>query len=271
MGRRAEYGGRVAVASLNTRGTPLFCSGLAERYRAIGEYFEAADVDVVNFQEVLSYWHLRQLRAGLPSFRYAGYRPSLLGPAGGLVTMSRRRLGRTIYKRFPRLPGRSAAALPWRSRVMAPWKGSLMVQLDSLWLINTHLLANIDGDWSEKSRYYELHRHQLEALTSIVESVVGPLVVTGDFNIARESSLFEEFVKGSRLADAFEDCPPTFHPEYLGLAQRAHCIDFLLFSGDSLRAEKAHLILADKVPMKHGAGFASDHLGLTATLATRGA
>jgi endonuclease/exonuclease/phosphatase family metal-dependent hydrolase len=273
MSQRSEYGNRVSVASLNTRGTPLFGSRLAERYRAIGEYFEAGDVDVVNFQEVLSYWHLRRLTAGLPSFRYAGYRPSALGPAGGLVTMSRRRLVGTGYKRFPRLPGRSAAALPRRSRLMAPWKGSLMVRLaePALSLINTHLLANFDGDWTENNRYYELHRHQLAALTSIVESVAEPLVVTGDFNIARDSSLFEEFVKDSRLADAFENCPPTFHPEYLGHGQTAHCIDFLLFSRDSLRAEKAHLIFTDKVPMKNGADFASDHLGLTATLAISGA
>ncbi|TDU91705.1 endonuclease/exonuclease/phosphatase family metal-dependent hydrolase [Kribbella voronezhensis] len=271
MGQRPEYGSRVSVASLNTRGTPLLGSRLAERYRAIGEYFEAGDVDVVSFQEVLTYWHLRQLTAGLPSFRYAGYRPSALGPAGGLVTMSRRRLVGTVYQRFPRLPGRSAAALPRRSRLTAPWKGSLMVRLaePSLRVINTHLLANFDADWTEQSRYYEVHRHQLAALTSIVESIDGPLVVTGDFNISRDSSLFAEFVEKSRLADAFEDCPPTFHPEYLGPGQRAHCIDFLLFSRNSLRAEKAHLIFTDKVPMKNGAGFASDHLGLTATVGTR--
>jgi endonuclease/exonuclease/phosphatase (EEP) superfamily protein YafD len=109
------------------------------------------------------------------------------------------------------------AALPRRSRLMAPWKGSLLTRLadPDVWLVNTHLLANLDGDWSEQSRYYELHRHQLAALASTVESLAGPLIVSGDFNIARESSLFEDFVKASRLADAFEDCPPTFHPEYL--------------------------------------------------------
>jgi hypothetical protein len=77
-------------------------------------------------------------------------------------------------------------------------------------------------------------------------------------------------VKASRLADAFEDCPPTFHPEYLPPDKTPHCIDFLLFTGDSLKVENAHLIFAGKLPMKTGPDFASDHLGLAATLTAGG-
>jgi endonuclease/exonuclease/phosphatase family metal-dependent hydrolase len=247
---------------------PIFGSRLAERYRAIGEYFEASDLDVVNFQEVLTYYHLRQLTTHLPSFRYAAHRPSAVGPAGGLLTMSRRRISAQTFQRFPLPAARSASALPRLTRFKAPLKGSLITRLaePEVWVINTHLLANFDGDWSTKSRYYELHRRQLAALASVTGSTVGPLILTGDFNIARDSQLFDDFLTASHLADAFDtNCPPTFHAEYLGPGKSPHCIDFLLFS-DTIKAENSRQILADKLPLPTGPDFASDHLGLAATL-----
>ncbi|QNE18078.1 endonuclease/exonuclease/phosphatase [Kribbella qitaiheensis] len=260
--------GQLTVASLNTRGMPVFGSRLAERYQAIGQFFEASDVDVVNFQEVLTYYHLRHLRMHLPSFRYAVQQPSAVGPAGGLVTMSRRRIDEKIYQRFPLPAARMTAALPRLSRFKAPLKGILATHLaePDLWIVNTHLLANFDGDWSAKSRYYELHRQQLAALASILDSVGGRLILSGDFNIARDSSLFEGFAASSQLADAFVDCPPTFHQEYLHPGKSSHCIDFLLFSAETIKSENARLIFTDKVPMAGGPEYASDHLGLTVTL-----
>jgi len=114
---------------------------------------------------------------------------------------------------------RLTASLPRLARLMAPLKGILMTRLEepAVWVVNTHLLANFDGDWSSNNRYYALHRHQLATLARVLGSLAGPLIVSGDFNVARDSSLFEDFTAESRLADAFNGaCPPTFHPEYLG-------------------------------------------------------
>ena len=270
MGQLPEDLGRLPVASLNTRGAPVFASRLAERYRAIGEFLEASDVEVVNFQEVHSYYHLRQLTKHLPSFRHVVHGRSAVGPAGGLVTMSRRRAVGKDYKRFPLPPARLTARLPRRSRFMAPLKGILMTRLEDpeVWIINTHLLANFDGDWSEENRYYPLHRHQLATLARVLDSVAGPLIVSGDFNIARDSRLFSGFTAESRLVDAFDgDCPPTFHAAYLEPGQPSHCIDFLLLSDPSITLEAAELTFTDKLLMPGGAAYASDHLGLLARVA----
>jgi len=243
---------------------PIFGSRLAARYQAIGAYFEASDVDVVNFQEVLSYYHLRLLTKHLPSFRYAVQRPSTAGPAGGLVTMSRRRVVGREFRRYPLAP---SIRLPVRAWAGAPLKGILTTRLaePAVRIMNTHLVANLDGDWSPQSRYYVLHRQQLATLASVTGS--GPLVVSGDFNVARDSSLFEEFMAASRLGDAFGgECPPTFRSEYLGPGQRSHCIDFLLCSTGTKTAD-ARLILTDEI---RGAGFVSDHLGLAARLTVGG-
>ena len=87
-------------------------------------------------------------------------------------------------------------------------------------------------------------------------------VICGDFNVARESSLFGEFMAATGLADAFAGgCPATFRAEYLPAGATAHCIDFIL-TGDEVAAESAALVFAEKEPL----GYVSDHIGLRARL-----
>jgi hypothetical protein len=154
----------LTVASLNTRGIPLTGSQLAERYAAIGAGFDAGDADVVCCQEVLTYWHLRLLVRRMRSFRRVSYWPGPFGPYGGLVTFSRRPVSGTAFRRFgrpPRSPG-----VPRASRLQARLKGALVTRLarPELCVINTHPVANYDGDWSEANRFYPLHRAQFGVL-----------------------------------------------------------------------------------------------------------
>ena len=111
----------LTIASL-TRGIPLTGSQLAERYAAIGDGFDAGDADVVCCQEVFTYWHLRLLVRRMRSFQQVSYRPTPAGPAGGLVTPSRRPVSGTAYRRFGR-PLR-APGVPLRSRFQAWLKGA---------------------------------------------------------------------------------------------------------------------------------------------------
>lgn len=126
---------QLTVASLNTLGVG---SHLRTRYRTIGRVFETSDVDVVNLQEVLTYYHLQLLRRSMPSYR-ASFRPSAAGPAGGLTTFSRHPVTTTSYR-----------------RLTAVLKGALVTRLADVTIVNTHLSANRDGDWSPTSRYYVL-------------------------------------------------------------------------------------------------------------------
>lgn len=258
--------GRLSVASLNTRGVPIFSSRLVRRYAAIGAEFEAGRADVVCLQEVGTYWHLWLLARQLPSFRYVSYRPSVAGPAGALVTFSRRPVSGTVYRSFgtpPGLPG-----ISWRNRLRARLRGALVTQLThpGLSVVNTHLVSSRDGDWSRTSQFYPLHRVQLAALTRIVRGIGVPAVVCGDFNVARSSPLFSEFMAGSELGDAFEGrCQATFHAEYLPADAVPQCIDFILPTA-GVKAESAGMLLAGKVMLPGGPGFASDHIGLYADL-----
>jgi endonuclease/exonuclease/phosphatase family metal-dependent hydrolase len=250
----------VNLVTLNTRGVPLFGSRLARRYAAIGAALEGGDAEVVCFQEVLTWWHLRLLARRMRSFGHVSLRPSPPGPAGGLVTLSRLPVSGTRYHGFgvpPEAPGISRV-----TRRRAGLKGALVTRLARLSVINTHPLANWDGDWSAANRFYPLHRAQLAVLSEVVRATDAPLVVCGDFNVDRDSDLFAAFVAAARLADAFGgDCPPTFRAEYLPAGAKPHCIDFIL-TGDGVRAEAAATIFGD------GPDYVSDHLRLRATLAS---
>jgi endonuclease/exonuclease/phosphatase family metal-dependent hydrolase len=255
-------GEQLTIASLNTRGIPLTGSQLARRYAAIGAGFEAGDADVVCCQEVFTYWHLRLLTRRMRSFRQVSYRPGPAGPAGALVTFSRRPVSGTRFRRFG--PAPPVAGLPWSARFQARVKGALVTRLDrpELCVINTHPTANYDGDWSEANRYYPLHRAQLAVLAELVSDAGPRAVVCGDFNIARESSVFGDFMAATGLADAFGGaCPPTFRAEYLPAGATAHCIDFIL-TASGVEAADAALVFAGKESL----GYLSDHIGLRARL-----
>jgi sphingomyelin phosphodiesterase 2 len=252
----------LTIASLNTRGIPLTGSQLAQRYAAIGAGFEAGDADVVCCQEVFTYWHLRLLTRRMRSFRQVSYQRGPAGPAGALVTFSRRPVSGTRFRRFG--PAPPVAGLPRSARFQARVKGALVTRLDQpgLCVINTHPTANYDGDWSETNRYYPLHRAQLAVLAEVASDAGPRAVVCGDFNIARESSVFGDFMAATGLADAFGGaCPPTFRAEYLPAGATAHCIDFILTAGEVTAADAA-LVFAAKEPL----GYLSDHIGLRARL-----
>lgn len=244
----------------------MFGSRLAERYAAIGSALDRGDADVACLQEVLSWWHLRLLARRMRSFRHVSFRVSPAGPAGGLVTFSRLPLSGTVYQRFglpPETPG-----IPRAVRLRTALKGVLVTRLarPGPCVVHTHPVANQDGDWSAGSRFYPLHKAQLDVLARVVRRADGPAVVCGDFNVDRDSSLFAGFLAGTGLADAFDGrCPATFRAEYLPAGEKPHCIDFILTTG-GFKAEAATVMFTGKEPLRGGPGYVSDHLGLRASL-----
>jgi sphingomyelin phosphodiesterase 2 len=259
----------VTVASLNIRGVPLTGSRLAARCHAIGAFFEASDVDVACLQEVHTYAHLALLARQMPSFRYVSFRRALPGPAGDAVTFSRIPVSSTAFRGF----GPVTARIPWQARLRARMKGALVTRLTSpeVSVINTHPLANTDGDWSAANRFFPAHRAQLAALSEVVCGAPAPVVVCGDFNIDRDCTLFSDFISETRLGDAFEGgCPPTFRAEYLPAGAKVCCIDFIL-TGAEVKASSAGVLFADQQELRGGPGYVSDHVGLCARLHVLGA
>lgn len=251
---------RVTVASLNIKGIPLTGSRLVSRCQAIGGFFEASDVDVVCLQEVWTYGHMAVLARRMRSFRYVSVRRALC-PAGDVVTFSRLPLAATAYHGFGPVPD----GVPLRARLQGRLKGALVTRLAScgLSVVNTHPLANADGDWSAANRFFPAHHVQLAALSRAITGVPAPAVVCGDFNVPRDSGLFRDFVSETGLRDVFEGkCPPTFRAEYLPAGARPSCIDFILATG--VTASATEVLFSGKQLLRGGPGYVSDHLGLSA-------
>ena len=254
----------VTVVSLNIRGIPLAGSRLVARCRAIGAFFEASDADVVCMQEVATYAHMGLLARRMRSFRHVSLSRTVPGPAGDVVTFSRLPVAATAFHRY----GPVTAPIPRLARFRGRLKGALVTTLErpAIAVVNTHPLANTDGDWSPSNRFYRAHRAQLAALAKAVGSVSLPTVVCGDFNIDRDSALFSEFAGQTMLADVFDGkCPPTFRAEYLPVGRRPCCIDFILTKGE-VKVSAADVVLAGEQPMRGGPGYVSDHVGLLARL-----
>lgn len=263
---RSQGNAWLTVATLNTRGVPVTGSQLAERYRAIGEAFEVSDADVATFQEVFTYWHLRLLAGRMSSFHHVAYRPSAVGPAGGLVTFSRLPVSARAYRGlgFPA----KAPGVSWPARARAWLKGVLMTQLPDpgVCVMNTHPVANRDGDWSRANRFFPLHQGQLGVVARVAGAATGPVVVCGDFNVDRDSVLLEGFLSETGLADAFSgQCPATFHPEFLDPPEPAHCIDFILVS-PQIKAGNTRVLFDSKQILQGRREYVSDHIGLYARL-----
>lgn len=256
---------RLTVASFNIRGLPVTGSRLKARCQAIGGAFEASDTDVVCLQEVLTYGHLRLLTQRTPSFGMISFRRSLAGPAGGVVTLARQPAV-SRYQRFPVLP---LAGLPLGTVAFSALKGMLVTRLaDGTCLVNVHLTANADGDWSPANRFTARHECQLGAVARLARGLAerGPVIVCGDFNVARDSALWREFTARCGLSDAFAgQCPPTFHREYLSPGHDPRCVDFILVS-ERVRASSPQVILERPHALPGGEGYLSDHVGLSARL-----
>jgi sphingomyelin phosphodiesterase 2 len=257
---------RLTVATLNTRGLPLKGTRVAGRFAAIAAKLDSSQIDLVCLQEVFDYYHLRLLRNGMPSFPHMAYRPSLAGPRGGLVILSRQPLCDTTYTRLPQPSRRSG--LPVRARVNALHSGLLAARLADgrARVLNVHPTANTDGNWSEHNRFHQLQGDQLTALGQVVEADRSTTVVCGDFNVARISTLHRALQQQTGLRDAFDgQCPPTFHAEYLAPGSTAHCIDFILVS-DAIEVNDVDLLFTDKHQLPSGPSYLSDHIGLLAEL-----
>jgi endonuclease/exonuclease/phosphatase family metal-dependent hydrolase len=256
---------RLTVASFNIRGIPVTGSRLKARCQAIGDAFESSDADVVCLQEVLTYGHLRLLTQRTPSFGMISYRRSLAGPAGGVVTLARQ----PAVSRYRRFPVRPLAGLPLQAVAFSALKGMLVTRLaDGTCLVNVHLTANSDGDWSPGNRFAARHRRQLAAVAELARGLAAhsPVIVAGDFNVARASGLWREFMAACGLSDAFGgQCPPTFHGEYLAPGHAAQCVDFILVS-DRVLASGPRVILDSPHPLPGGDGYLSDHVGLSARI-----
>jgi endonuclease/exonuclease/phosphatase family metal-dependent hydrolase len=249
---------KIRVLSFNT----LYKDKPRVRLRALAEVLAQSDYDVVCLQELSippNFALLRSLTRS--SYPYAAYGSRLPTVAGGLLTLSRIPL---VGHRYQVL----AAPLKWRADLMMR-RGVLLTRFaaegEFFTVANTHLSPNRESDWSQAAPFTRVQQGELARLAKAVRRIDSgePVIAVGDFNVPRDSWLFEGFEADSGLRDAFGgDAATTFRPVpgWDGAA-----LDQILVT-PGLPA-KAEVVLQDKVRMADGVErYLSDHYGVAATI-----
>ncbi|NUR28115.1 MAG: hypothetical protein HOV83_20120 [Catenulispora sp.] len=249
---------KVRILSFNT----LYRAAPRVRLRALADTLAESDYDIVCLQELWVPSNFQLFRSlTRDSFPYAVHGMRLPLVAGGLLTLSRIPVVGHRYRML-------VEARPWRRELLIR-KGVLVTRFavdgEFLTVANTHLSANRHADWSQAAPFTRVQERELARLATQMRQIDSgePVVAVGDFNVPRDSWLFEGFVAASGLEDAFEgDAATTYRPVpgWDGAA-----LDQVLVSpGLPVSAE---VVLQEKVRTADGQDrYLSDHFGVAATI-----
>ena len=253
----------LSLLTLNCFGTPV--PKARRRLRALARQLEHSTIQLVCLQEVQLVFFQRLLIQACASYPFQAFEPHLHSPKGGLVTLSRMHLatqrfetyleqGRwylpTAMDRFLR-KGMLISSLHWGSTPVV--------------VINTHVIANYNGDWERQGVFARMQEKQLHQLGEIV--AIQPsdalVVVVGDFNIPRGSRLYKNFLQGTGLIDTLaDDQRPTHRPPRGVPAHYSLPIDFVFVRVPQTMSLqiKCDLRFSDKFELSHKYhDYISDH------------
>jgi endonuclease/exonuclease/phosphatase family metal-dependent hydrolase len=261
----------LRVLTFNCFGVPLVPTTGA-RLATLGRELDGAGHDVICLQEIQFRGYLGLVRRAFASFPHVACHPHLHAPKGGLVTLSRWPVARAEF-----VPYRARG--PWYTPALADWllhKGVLVTYLDvdgrTIAVLNTHLLANYNGDWSPGNRYARHQQAQLAQLAEVVAALdpTVPAVIMGDFNVPRGSWLYQSFLAATGAVDLLaESDRPTYRQAFLLPDRYAQAIDFIFLRAPSAPpvAATARLVFEDQTPLVNGRlDYLSDHYGVEADL-----
>ncbi|MEU8344663.1 endonuclease/exonuclease/phosphatase family protein [Spirillospora sp. NPDC048832] len=248
---------RIRVLTFNT----LFRDRVRARMDALARLVDESDYDVVCLQEVISPPVLARFRRATPSFPFMARAGGFPLVRGGLVTLSRWPIAKSHFLSY-------RLARPARPEWLLN-KGALFTRLrvpgGSLTVVNTHLSANLDMDWSPSNAYTKVEQSELEQLAAAIKRIdpAEPLIAVGDFNVPRGTRYFTGFASAAGLEDAFAGgTEPTYRPECADIG----AIDQFLHR-PGLEADP-RLVFTEETRLPDGTtAHLSDHYGIAATVA----
>jgi endonuclease/exonuclease/phosphatase family metal-dependent hydrolase len=244
----------------------LMRSDVRPRLHALGAVLRRSDHDLVCLQEVLLRGHAALLRRLAGQYRHHAWSGAVL-LHGGLVLLSRWPIRAARFVQYPRTG-------PSRPEYLMR-KGAQLAVVETpggpLSVVNTHLSANRDGDWSEANRYTAVARAELRHLAGELDPAL-PTVVAGDFNLPRGSAPLTSFLARTGFSDVLAgDTEPTYRPTPRWPDPPA--LDHVLVRPAPQRAlsAQARVVLRDRVTLAGTRqGYLSDHYGVEAVLALGG-
>jgi endonuclease/exonuclease/phosphatase family metal-dependent hydrolase len=258
-----------SLLSLNTFGLPFYLGMF--RLKRLMRVLQQRPVDMLCFQEIQQNAYVplvkREMQALYPYYAFESSKN--WAPKGGLLT-----LAKTAFEdqRFEAYPDRGR---PF-SMGFADWaleKGVLRTQfrLDGqiIVVMNTHLHANYQGNWSPSNFMTRIQANQVQHLADLVraEASEALVIVCGDFNFPRQAFLYEQLLAKAGLVDVFAGDPrPTYIPFPLVPASWETTLDYLLLrypANSNIQVKPDILRLEDDSMRWQYQRFLSDHCALT--------
>ena len=257
---------QFSLITLNCFGVPTPTT--RRRLLSLAREVDRRSPDIVCFQEVQAHPYRRLLTRASERYPASAYEPFVHAPKGGLLTLAQQSIEQqqfTLYRERGM----------WYTPAVMDWilhKGVLATHLtcDGLPIVvlNTHLVANYQGDWSERNRYARAEWAQLQQLAEIVKSQPAEALVVacGDFNIPRASWMYERFLAASGMIDPLADDTRATYRALSYFSNRfGQPIDFALVRTPQLPGLHitSELIFRERVPLVGGSeGYLSDHCGV---------
>jgi endonuclease/exonuclease/phosphatase family metal-dependent hydrolase len=228
---------------------------------------------VVCLQEVQTNAYRELLTQALKGYQASAYEPFVYAPKGGLLTLAQLPIEQRTFSLYgTRMITSPPAVMDW-----ALHKGVLLTRVSlanvPIIVLNTHLSANYNANWSPKNRYAVVEQLPLQQLAEIVREQPPQAIViaAGDFNIPRGSWLYEEFLAASGMIDPLAgDARPTQRMPPGVPGRFAMPIDFALLrlpSLPGLSIQSAHRF-DQQLPIQGARpGYLSDHVGIELRIA----
>jgi endonuclease/exonuclease/phosphatase family metal-dependent hydrolase len=255
-----------SLLTLNCFGVPT--GKTRPRLLTLARLLNQADMTAVCLQEVQRHAYRHLLTQACTAYPHSAAWPCCHAPMGGLLTLGRVPFAQSHYTRY-RERGR------WYTLAIMDWllhKGVLhtIMYVHGLPIIvlNTHLNANYSGDWRPSNAFARVEQQQLRQLAELVadQPRAALVIVAGDFNIPRGSTLYHEFLHASGLTDPLaDDARPTYRV-LPGLPGRyALPLDLALFRAPALPGLQvdADIVFCEKQLLIDGSQrYLSDHCGI---------
>lgn len=218
----------LSLLSLNCFGAPVPTT--RRRLRALAQHLEQSSLQIVCLQEVQLFAYRDLLFKTCVSYPFQAYEPHLHCPKGGLVTLSRTPLVTQYFETFVEqgawyLPTAMDRFLRKGMLISTLYWGDVPVVV-----INTHILANYNGNWGRAGVYTRMQEKQLLQLAQTVaaQPANALVAVVGDFNIPRGSYLYQDLLSQTALVDVLAgDERPTHRPPRGVPAHYSLPIDFV--------------------------------------------
>ena len=253
------------VLTLNT----LFRPRARARLRAIAPELNESGVDFLCLQEVVYRANVGLLARSLTDYISCAYRPFGIWAIGGLVSFARQKIDDSSFEVFRRRGQWLSIGAADRLLRKGFLTSRLVVGGHKVAVVNTHLLANYDQDWSPGNRFAIHQADELQQLGRAVAAVPEDVlvIVAGDFNVLATSPMLEQFASQARLRSVFETMPAPSTYRQPGSDLPDLAIDHIFYRAPAglVSNVSAAIRLEAPVAFKDGrTGFASDHVAVEA-------